>query len=330
MDFLQGFNNFVKQTTNQVDTLLHHLTADPSATASIPPHHSTDQSYRDADGPQSLHQPMSKETEDALAALVADVNKARALFIGTDAQCVDEAALDTFVMSEERIAHARTVIRRIPQLDQLRFELCPSVFSDSRFWYIYFMILERIKKGTPQADSSKFVKSDSLPNQKIRILPKLQIPSVNPAVVQSEIAVHPRHLPSTPSSVELSPLSNMIYSGARQTLQIAETLIEAVDETAGLVIRPTISPKAIQITALPGKPSLPLDDNGEKMLVPLESVGKEPKQRRSGDAIEEHKRTSTEVTFADVDDWSLVDVDRAKSCGRGGVSDVNDQGFHLV
>ena len=41
-------------------------------------------------------------------------------------------------MSKFQTEHAREMLRLVPSLEALRYELCPSRMSDSVFWSIYF------------------------------------------------------------------------------------------------------------------------------------------------------------------------------------------------
>ena len=45
---------------------------------------------------------------------------------------------DTWKFNLRQQRHAELILREVPQLQQLRWKLCPKYLEDNVFWYIYF------------------------------------------------------------------------------------------------------------------------------------------------------------------------------------------------
>ncbi|KAL6040290.1 hypothetical protein QOT17_015895 [Balamuthia mandrillaris] len=48
---------------------------------------------------------------------------------------------DAFLLSEEQEAHAVLILKEVPELQRLRYELCPSRMREDTFWQIYFLLI---------------------------------------------------------------------------------------------------------------------------------------------------------------------------------------------
>ncbi|PRP81523.1 hypothetical protein PROFUN_10885 [Planoprotostelium fungivorum] len=51
-----------------------------------------------------------------------------------------EDELANYILSNMVISHAKIIIKKVPQLNDLRFKLCPVHLRESRFWMVYFLL----------------------------------------------------------------------------------------------------------------------------------------------------------------------------------------------
>lgn len=76
--------------------------------------------------------------EEQLAARLMNKSHTHQL---THSQPGDNKDLLDYTLSGKEEAHALAILKHVPELSQLRYELCPRQLSEDRFWKIYFLLL---------------------------------------------------------------------------------------------------------------------------------------------------------------------------------------------
>ena len=114
----------------------------------------------------SMHSSVSHETFNFTKALVSNLDHARNLFLNRHARIKLSSArsFSNTSMPAWQIAHAKSILNAVPTLDQLRFELCPSMMADRMFWHVYFQLVrdhqsfpsaKHDEEATPTTPSSR-------------------------------------------------------------------------------------------------------------------------------------------------------------------------------
>mmetsp|Transcript_15210 Transcript_15210/g.21233 ORF Transcript_15210/g.21233 Transcript_15210/m.21233 type:complete len:458 (+) Transcript_15210:15-1388(+) len=103
---------------------------------------------------------------------------------------LDNQIKDQIILAEWQEKHARFIIQRVPELDAVRFKLCPTKMPDNAFWHIYFILVRTklsnkleqntIRKPPPtdnqNADESKLKKSSNPTTPTAKIPTSLLLP----------------------------------------------------------------------------------------------------------------------------------------------------------
>ena len=222
MDFLSGFSSLVKEAGSQFESLVQSVVLEDSDARTL------NAASREVEMEASRRALLQADVPEALCQLIIglgqNIDAARGAFLQRFEKNPNSA--ESFTMTPTRLSHARSVVKAVPGLDRLRFQLCPSVMADKTFWSIYFMLVE-----SEQAEIDKLASELCLQGSKEQTRRK---------------QAQARQLGKKVSSAEgdTSMVSNLIDS-AKKTLKFAEHLIETVDEQASFVIRPAMVPPRV-------------------------------------------------------------------------------------
>eukprot|EP01112_Ceratiomyxa_fruticulosa_P011933 TRINITY_DN3282_c0_g1_i2.p1 TRINITY_DN3282_c0_g1~~TRINITY_DN3282_c0_g1_i2.p1 ORF type:complete len:321 (-),score=71.60 TRINITY_DN3282_c0_g1_i2:101-1063(-) len=58
-------------------------------------------------------------------------------------------------LNAKQIRHAKLILKRVPELNQLRYNLCPGHMRDETFWLVYFLLI-RNKTGEVDLDDNSY------------------------------------------------------------------------------------------------------------------------------------------------------------------------------
>lgn len=135
----------------------------------------------------------------------------------------EDADADDFVLNESQLAHAGAVERQVPELADLRWELCPDYMSEGRFWVIYFVLVhpkldkyDALTLSTPKINEARaMLTQESKHRRQVKqpegspVLSNVQDyppPSMEPSVKDVPIGSSPADSAIAGASVEMETL----------------------------------------------------------------------------------------------------------------------------
>lgn len=286
MELISGVSTFLKEAGDQLDNLVQSVLVEESTGNDLftGPEYTIGSGDVSGSGP-SVHR--------FILLLAENLEASRDLFL---IRYKKEICYEMFLMTSERIEHARKIVKAVPGLDRLRFQLCPSVMSDKTFWEIYFSLVE-----STEAEICKLINT------------------LNASQLRKGSSKKQRHSQRKSQTLqtnqEESMVSNLI-DGARKTLRFAEKLIESVDEQASFVIRPNSTEDSNSGTSstsnrrMPGK--MHSDDEyssvaKQALELNIKQAVNKVDEESSQESSREEEPESEDKLEAD-DDWARVDV----------------------
>jgi len=145
---LNKITSFVDEARAQLDEMILTLIEDDQV--SFHEGESYDSSPSSMPSPQpSKDYSVSHNAFQFVQQFLQDEHAAKKVFMSR------RIAHSRFEMTAEQNRQARSLIQAIPQLDQLRFALCPSRMLDNEFWDVLFTLIKESEEGPEQGQRFK-------------------------------------------------------------------------------------------------------------------------------------------------------------------------------
>ena len=77
----------------------------------------------------------------------------------------DPSAFGNAKLNHRQLYHINMILQEIPDLNKVRFSLCPKILTDDQFWHIYFVLIQR-KVGAWLQDQSQWLPPNPLRDDK--------------------------------------------------------------------------------------------------------------------------------------------------------------------
>uniref|UniRef100_A0A7N1A494 BSD domain-containing protein n=1 Tax=Kalanchoe fedtschenkoi TaxID=63787 RepID=A0A7N1A494_KALFE len=130
----------------------------------------------------------------------------------------EDSDADEFALNDCQQAHVGAVERQIPELADLRWELCPDNMSEGRFWMIYFVLVhpKLDKYDALTLSTPKVVEARAMLTQDSKYRRKVKQPEGNPVSTNVQDAPLQSMKPSTkdvPAGSSTTDLEPQIHDG---------------------------------------------------------------------------------------------------------------------